>query len=178
MRAKDDLTLTEKALIKFMLTEIGVSWKDIFLQLHPEQEQSSALSAKVSKFKLKAAVQRYYDEVKFKLRKYEEDLKDQERQRISSEKANEEKKNKKSGGDVFGNFDFTNRDEFLNYLNKAANNIKDERDKREYLKMISDNLRFKEPDKHENTEIQRFYTPLQCKDCILYQRKKDLLSTV
>ena len=66
--------------------------------------------------------------------------------------------------------DFLNRDEFLKYLNERANEITDEKDKRDYLKMLSDNMRFKEADNQEQTEIQRFYTPILCENCQIYKK--------
>ena len=39
--------------------------------------------------------------------------------------------------------------------------------------MISDNLRFKDMEKDkEDEEIRRFYLPLTCQDCDLYNRCK------
>lgn len=64
------------------------------------------------------------------------------------------------------------RDIFLEEINRGANQAKDEKDKREYLKMISDNLRYKDSERDENNEIQRFYTPLTCENCEIYKRCK------
>lgn len=62
---------------------------------------------------------------------------------------------------------FLDRDQFLEYLNQKANSQTDEKLQNETLKMLSDNLRYKEGDS-EATEIQRFYTPVCCKDCEIY----------
>lgn len=72
--------------------------------------------------------------------------------------------------------DFTNKTEFIKYLNAAANRIHDDKQKNDVLKMLSDHLDFKDDNKHdENNNIQRFYLPLRCLDCVLYQEhNKDI----
>lgn len=65
------------------------------------------------------------------------------------------------------------RDVFLDEINKRANKVTEEKEKREYLKMISDNLRYKDSENGENNDIQRFYTPILCQDCPLYQKEKE-----
>lgn len=70
--------------------------------------------------------------------------------------------------------DFLNRDEFLQFLNERANEIdaSDDKTRNDILKMLSDNLRYKDADKEEQTEIQRFYTPITCQECEIYKRCK------
>ena len=65
------------------------------------------------------------------------------------------------------NVNFLDRDEFLAYLSKKANSQTDEKLQNETLKMLSDNLRYKDGE-NEKAEIQRFYTPVCCKDCEIY----------
>lgn len=78
-------------------------------------------------------------------------------------------KEDKTGSDFINLLD---RDTFLEEINRGANLAKEEKDKREYLKMISDNLRYKDSDTDENNEIQRFYTPVTCENCAIYQKCK------
>ena len=66
---------------------------------------------------------------------------------------------------------FQDLQEFLKYCENQANLLQDEREKQFYLKTISDLLRYKENDNATN-DIQRFYTPIQCKDCILYKENQ------
>lgn len=68
--------------------------------------------------------------------------------------------------------DLLNYETFLNEINRGANQAKDEKEKREYLKMISDNMRYKDTERDEATEIQRFYTPIDCTKCEIYNRCK------
>lgn len=66
--------------------------------------------------------------------------------------------------------DFTNKAEFIKYLNETANRLTDDKLKNDILKMLSDHLDFKDENKRdENNQIQRFYLPLRCQDCKLYQ---------
>lgn len=68
---------------------------------------------------------------------------------------------------------FLDRDQFLEFLNARANEITDDKLRNDILKMLSDNLRYKDGENDENNEIQRFYTPLLCKDCQLYKAELD-----
>lgn len=68
--------------------------------------------------------------------------------------------------------DFRDREQFLNFLNAEANRIKDGKTRLDVLKMLSDLQRMKEAENGKNGEIQRFYTPLQCRDCELYRKAK------
>lgn len=67
---------------------------------------------------------------------------------------------------------FLDRDEFLKFLNSRANEITDDKLRNDILKMLSDNLRYKDTDADETTEIQRFYTPVLCENCEIYKRCK------
>lgn len=71
--------------------------------------------------------------------------------------------------------DFTNLDEFLAEANRQANLLEDEKDKQFYLKTIADLMRFKEGAQDKNQDIQRFYTPLLCRECPLHlEAEKEL----
>lgn len=68
------------------------------------------------------------------------------------------------------NVNFLDRDEFLSFLNTRANEIQDDKLRNDILKMLSDNLRYKDTERDENNEIQRFYTPVICESCPIYQK--------
>lgn len=80
--------------------------------------------------------------------------------------------NRTKGSDENRFINLLDRDTFLEEINRGANSAKDEKDKREYLKMISDNLRYKDSERDENNEIQRFYTPVTCENCEIYNKCK------
>ena len=65
---------------------------------------------------------------------------------------------------------FLDRDEFLQFLNSRANEIQDDKLRNDILKMLSDNLRYKDTERDENNEIQRFYTPVICENCEIYRK--------
>lgn len=66
--------------------------------------------------------------------------------------------------------DFTDKAQFIKYLNQTANRMTDDKLKNDILKMLSDHLDFKDENKRgENSEIQRFYLPIRCQDCKIYQ---------
>lgn len=68
--------------------------------------------------------------------------------------------------------DFTERENLINALNELAINAKDSREKIDTLKIIADLQRFKDLAKQEDNEMKRFYMPLKCSDCVLYQKAK------
>ena len=74
--------------------------------------------------------------------------------------------------DTITKTNFLDRDEFLKFLNSRANEITDDKLRNDILKMLSDNLRYKDTDTDETTEIQRFYTPITCENCEIYKRCK------
>lgn len=69
-----------------------------------------------------------------------------------------------------GSTNFLNRDEFLQFLNERANEVKDDKQLTDTLKMISDNLRYKDSDKEGENEQIKAYLPIQCYSCELRKR--------
>ena len=128
---------------------------------------ANSLPAMVSKWKNSERIQEELKRIQYELRKKEEEQKERILSSLEDLESEDLKGMKKRG---FVNL--LDRDEFLKEINKGANQAKDEKDKREYLKMISDNLRYKDSDKEESNDIQRFYTPITCQDCPLYKNAK------
>lgn len=68
---------------------------------------------------------------------------------------------------------FLNLDEFLREANRQANETKDEKERRSWIEMIGKYMSFKDRSEGENTEIKRFYTPVECEKCIIYNKCRD-----
>lgn len=74
------------------------------------------------------------------------------------------------GNEFIDKINFLDRDEFLKFLNDRANKITDDKLRNDILKMLSENLRYKDSDNNEVQEIQRFYTPVNCENCEIYNK--------
>lgn len=81
--------------------------------------------------------------------------------------------NRATKNEIIEKINFLDRDEFLQFLNSRANEITDDKLRNDILKMLSDNLRYKDTERDENNEIQRFYTPVVCENCTIYNKCKD-----
>lgn len=64
--------------------------------------------------------------------------------------------------------------QFLKFCEIQANSLTEEKERQFYLKTISDLLRYKETETGTE-EVQRFYTPIQCGKCPLYNQGKSNL---
>lgn len=165
------LTPAEKAALYYQVLENVQDWKIIYKiaigEKHANTLKLSTIQANTSKWKESDRIKEAVDEIKryfyFKRQDLEKEIKDN----LTTGETEPTKPGKKA--------DFVNlldRDTFLEEINRGANLAKEEKDKREYLKMISDNLRYKDSDTDENNEIQRFYTPVTCENCSIYQKCK------
>lgn len=107
------------------------------------------------------------------IRYYSGLLNDREARAVEKFKRELETETTKGNGSSFKSTDvnFLNPDEFLKFANQQANEIKDEKERREYLKMIANLMNYKESDQ-EQTDIQRFYTPVLCENCEIYNKCK------
>jgi hypothetical protein len=112
--------------------------------------------------------------IEYEYRRKEEEQREQITEEVRNQLAGEETEPRK-GATKKANTeqtDFLNRDEFLKFLNTRANEITDDKLRNDILKMLSDNMRYKESEKEGETEIQRFYTPITCENCPIYNKCK------
>lgn len=112
-------------------------------------------------------IQEGIKDITYQIEKFKREIIEKERVKWESEGIQEAEKSSNSK-DV----NFLDRDQFLEFLNKKANTIQDDKLRNDILKMLSDNLRYKDTDTTENNEIQRFYTPVVCSECEIYNKCK------
>lgn len=170
----EDITKSEKAALYYHIIERCNDWR-ILYAIAIGEDRYNALTDKTkqsnsSKWKTSHRIQKAKEE----LQRYFESEKRATEEKIKNQILNgetETSKQIKTNANA-NETDFLNRDEFLKFLNTRANEITDDKLRNDILKMLSDNMRYKESEKDDNTEIQRFYTPITCTDCEIYKRCK------
>lgn len=68
--------------------------------------------------------------------------------------------------------DYTDRDEMLKALNDQANRATDDKTRLDILKLISQIQQYSQAPGREDEETKRFYMPLKCSECALYEDAK------
>lgn len=172
-----ELTDQERAAMLFHIIYNVDDWKRLYKIAKGEEQYNKftpkSLPVAVSKWKNSERMQQAEELVRLeafrKRQEIEDAAKEEARKQDREAKQNDEK------GLFSKKVNFLDRDEFLQELNERANRLTDSKELNDVLKMLSDNMRYKEADKTQNNEIQRFYTPLLCKDCPLYQRESELI---
>lgn len=185
MKNPDQYTIQEEAAIYYYVFSGFKNWKEIY-KIAKGSDYFNSLtestkSVNVSKWKQSPRIQRLIDKMKI----------DKNNQRILFEndlkqKIETEIKEKLKDGNILEtctkgekasktaiSVNYLNRDEFLNDLNLRANLESDQKQKNDILKMLSDNMRYKEESAKE-TDIQRFYTPLKCLECAIYKKASQI----
>lgn len=169
----ENLTQSEKAALYFQLVENCEDWKVIYKiaigEKHYNKLKESTQNANTSHWKKSPRIQNAYDEIKRRFYYKTEEIKQKAIENHIEKGSEEPQKGAKRSFAKATNF--LDRDEFLQFLNDRANEIQDDKLRNDILKMLSDNLRYKDTERDENNEIQRFYIPLCCKDCDLYKQK-------
>ena len=161
---KKDLTLLEQAVLTHLYLHNIKDWTPYYLALFPKTKaKEENLPTIVSHFRRSARVQQYWKTL--------QNLQPVQFSKLIEKRDKEEQSEDKENFSE-GLHDFTNIDAFLQYCNDRANSVTNERDRQQYLKFISDLLSFKNSGPDTKTDIQRFYTPLQCSICPLYIAEK------
>jgi hypothetical protein len=170
----EDITKAEKAAIYYALIERCNDWQEVY-KIAIGAERFNALTDKAkqsnaSRWKTSHKIQKAREEIEAILIAKEKAIKEKAIQEANNGETEPPKgtTNKNNTEQT----DFLNRDEFLKFLNTRANEITDDKLRNDILKMLSDNMRYKESEKDDNTEIQRFYTPITCTDCEIYKKCK------
>lgn len=169
------LTDHEKIILHYYVLTDRDDWQNYFIMSHPDKNLSNlskaSLKTYVSNWRNNPEVKDYILNLQIEKRKANQDtskINIDDLKPVESEPRNKETESA-------NNVNFLDRDEFLKFLNDRANEVQDDKLRNDILKMLSDNQRYKDIDKAENQEINRFYTPLTCSDCPLYQEKQKTL---
>lgn len=146
----------------------GSKWMQMFDLCHPGKEYSTLISKRnvVSDWRNQPAVVSYWEGLQAA-----EDNRVESRVRSELAKLGGEGERPTATELVDKIRDFTDVNQFIAFLNEQANTITEEKDKREYLKMLSDLMRFKEGSQQDQ-DIMRVYMPLRCLECALYKKEK------
>ena len=169
-----ELTHAEKAAIYYHLSGKCTDWAQLYRIAKGDDaldrlSNDESRAATVSRWKKSESIQNAIKETSYLLQREREEA---YKRAVEAYRQNQENP---EGDKILSEVNFLDRDEFLAYLNKQANRIQDEKTRNETLKMISDNLRFKDMEKESEAgeDMHRFYTPLTCHDCELYKRCKE-----
>lgn len=187
---KITLTDRERQILRLSAwSGITPDWKDLYLLSREKIYKSvpASISQIVSNWKNSYIIKDYYNTEKAAYLRYLDQIRaeaveafraEEESQTERGKQGNREtgpktkNSRKNANGDKIINFQ--DRNEFLQYLEKRANEITDEKLKFDYIKQIAELQQYKkDADESGAKEIQRFYTPLQCQNCQLYKFRKD-----
>lgn len=183
-RKYKDLTDREQAILSWLVTTESNDWKSAFV-LSRKDDPKKYLEAKnlataVSRWKMSAKVQSFYNEQKELYTARIAAKVKAELQSLSQEEAKAVKEGDgmqlakvKAKMKFSGPIDFTDKGELLKFLNSKANEITDEKQRTDYIKLIADLVRLKAEDGRKKDDIRRFYMPLRCADCQLYEDAKN-----
>ena len=171
----ENLTAQEKAALYFQVVEGVNDWKVIYsIAIGAERYNSfkdSTKNVNASIWKKSERIRKAHEEIKRKFHYLTEEIKrtaiEEERKRANSEGAN-------GANDPRFNEDvnFLDLENFLTEANKQANKIKDDKERRAWLELIGKYMSFKDRNESETTEIKRFYTPIECQKCDIYNKCK------
>ena len=178
---RQELTEREKAVLFWAAAKKVKDWKKIYLlsrERAPDTYDKKGLPQAASKWKYQAKVQDFYNDCL-------KDL-DEEKKRLIEEAAaplniaeggeaegEGEVKMKNSAEKKVIGIDFTDSENALRELNKLANDIQDPAKKADAIILLTKLIASTRPEEDKAKEVQRFYTPLNCKDCILYKEAQE-----
>lgn len=170
-----DLTFKERAAILLNLIE-GINDRRTLFEVANDETRVNKLKTNGKSFKTTSSnwfkSHKIQEGIKYYSNLIEEIKQKAVRDYISNSAGETEAGETERPGKIQNGVNFLNPDEFLRFANQQANEIKDEKERREYLKMIANLMNYKEGDQ-EQTDIQRFYTPVLCENCTIYNKCKN-----
>lgn len=176
-----ELNSLEKAVIIWAIVTGCKDWNKIYLLAKgkdPDTDETSkkTLREYASKYKHTAAVADFYREQEniFTL-KYDAARAAEAAAGNDGEETEEGNETGKPGAKKAKRpqIDFTETANALQELNRLANEIQDPKARADAIQAIQKMMAQTQSDEDKGPEIQRFYTSLRCKDCILYQQARE-----
>lgn len=173
------LTAAEAAALFWYVFEGEKDWKRIYMAAADWSEEDvqndpTHFGQYVSKWKATAKVKNELQRLKLVKENYIKEIQKQAYEEgrrsafVEATSASDEEIKMKVKGQV----DYTNPDAQKEKLNEIINRAKDSGEALDALKVIIQGQR-NDQDAARNNKIQRFYTPLQCRDCPLYNKAKE-----
>ena len=165
------LTERQKAAIYFHLVA-GCKDRELLFRIAEGDERANKLTDKsrvimANRWYNSEPIQTGINEIRYIIeQRRQEDIK----KAVASLETEPTKREPKS--EDFDKINFLDRDEFLKFLNDRANEITDDKLRNDILKMLSDNLRYKDSDQTDDSTQIKAYLPIICQDCELYKRCK------
>ncbi|MDD3016617.1 MAG: hypothetical protein PHR41_09040 [Lactococcus chungangensis] len=172
-QTKINLTLREQMALTFAAANNYNNWREIYLNSRNKKTPNdlpSSFDSIMLQWKNQRVVKEFFQEQKERFEKMKVVT------NVVSEPANQIEKTAKNR---ISKIDFTDRNKFIEYLSSRANEIPDDKLRADYLKMLSDNLQFKQDNSAKEKEIWRFYTDNRidgCQNCELYKVGLKLLN--
>ena len=193
------LTKRQKIIITYCAERNLTDWKEIYALSFDGKEDYARSQVgfykRASELKNSSAAIHLWDDAKFNQRQHEQEIReaviDEIRKNpekfgfvpiekavkisdntvVEDQQGTKEAEQNESFSRLRKNYvDFTNRDEFIDFVAKKINLIEDDKQKLDYMKILADLQQFKSPDKTDKkADIERFYMPLTCENCNLYR---------
>ena len=177
---RQDLTEREKAVIIWGIVTGCKDWKKIYLlsrENPPSSYSEKNTATAASRFKLSAKVRDFVQEQNAIFAAKADQIRNEVGSTGGIDTDPDSKDEMKMGKTAIIKkigVDFTNTEEQLKYLaGKADEVITDEKQRFEIIKLITEIQKRTQADDGPGTDIQRFYTSLRCRDCVLYQQARE-----
>jgi predicted Zn-dependent protease len=166
------ITPREKAAIRLHVFGGVDDWRLLFQMAGGETANEKSLTTLISRWKKSEKVKAETETQRRELYAKEQEARDKIMAEIlESEKEEETGGSESQAGRSKSRTDYTKPDEQKKLLNDLINNAKDPDAKLDALKIIIAGQRDDRQAAKEGTQVRAFL-PLNCRDCILYQREK------
>jgi hypothetical protein len=193
------LTKRQKIIITYCAERNLTDWKEIYALGYDGKEDYArnqvGFYKRASELKNSSAAIHLWDDAKFNQRQHEQEIREavideirknpekfgfvpiekavkiSDSATVEDQQGAKETEQNESFSRLRKNYvDFTNRDEFIDFVAKKINLIQDDKQKLDYMKILADLQQFKSPEKTDKkADIERFYMPLTCENCNLYK---------